>query len=171
MSEARYNILVVSDNSGRGEGGAEVFNQELAEALARRHNVTLFTANPDMPAHQGIQRTVQTRPPLMEPEAETEGEPQPMKRRDWLTHLAGQDPRQYGLVDPATQPYDIIVGHSRFSGPAAAGLRENWYQDARLVRFLHTSPERLPYVRGLTDEEAEAKAAKDSNMSHRNTRR
>ncbi|MBD9703480.1 hypothetical protein IHE56_15595 [Streptomyces sp. ID01-12c] len=42
MSEARYNILVVSDNSGRGQGGAEVFNQELAEALARRHNVTLF---------------------------------------------------------------------------------------------------------------------------------
>ncbi|MCC9706540.1 glycosyltransferase [Streptomyces sp. MNU76] len=164
MSEARYNILVVSDNSGRGQGGAEVFNQELAEALARRHNVTLFTANPDMPAHQGIQRTVQTQPPLMEPGPGAEGEPQPMERRDWLTHLAGQDPRQYGLEDPAAQPYDIIIGHSRFSGPAAAGLRENWYQDARLVHFLHTSPERLPFVRGLTPERAEAKAAKDSGI-------
>ncbi|MFF7388430.1 glycosyltransferase [Streptomyces scabiei] len=162
MSGARYNILVVSDNSGRGEGGAEVFNQELAEALARRHNVTLFTANPDMPAHQGIQRTVQTQPPLIEPGPGEEGEPKPMERRDWLEQLAGQDPQQYGLEDPAAQPYDIIIGHSRFSGPAAAGLRENWYQDARLVHFLHTSPERLPFVRGLTPERAEAKAAKDS---------
>lgn len=162
MSEARYNILVVSDNSGRGEGGAEVFNQELAEALARRHNVTLFTANPDMPAHEGIQRTVQTQPPLIEPGPGEEGEPKPMERRYWLEQLARQNPQQYGLEDPAAQPYDIIIGHSRFSGPAAAGLRENWYQDARLVHFLHTSPERLPFVRGLTPESAEAKAAKDS---------
>ncbi|MFF9775103.1 glycosyltransferase [Streptomyces sp. NPDC013978] len=162
MSEARYNILVVSDNSGRGEGGAEVFNQELAEALARRHNVTLFTANPDMPAHQGIQRTVHTQPPIIDPGPGAEGEPKPMERRDWLEELAGRDPQQYGLEDPSAQPYDIIIGHSRFSGPAAAGLRENWYQDARLVHFLHTSPERLPYVRGLTPEAADAKAAKDS---------
>jgi glycosyltransferase involved in cell wall biosynthesis len=162
VSEARYNILVVSDNSGRGEGGAEVFNQELAEALARRHNVTLFTANPDMPAHQGIQRTVHTRPPVIDPGPAAGGEPRSMERRDWLEELAGRDPQQYGLEDPAAQPYDIIIGHSRFSGPAAAGLRENWYQDARLVHFLHTSPERLPFVRGLTPERAEAKAAKDS---------
>ncbi|MER6158760.1 glycosyltransferase [Streptomyces sp. NPDC001868] len=162
MSEERYNILVVSDNSGRGEGGAEVFNQELSEALARRHNVTLFTANSQMPQHDGIQRVVQTDPPLIDPGPEAEGEPKPMERRDWLTQLAGQDPEQYGLEDPATRPYDIIIGHSRFSGPAAAGLRENWYQDARLVHFLHTSPERLPFVRDLTPEEAEAKAARDS---------
>ncbi|MDT0573102.1 glycosyltransferase [Streptomyces sp. DSM 3412] len=162
MSEARYNILVVSDNSGRGEGGAEVFNQELAEALARRHNVTLFTANPDMPAHEGIQRTVQTQPPMIDPGPGRE--PQPMKRREWLEELAGRDPQQYGLEDPTAQPYDIIIGHSRFSGPAAAGLRENWYQNARLVHFLHTSPERLPFVRDLTPEQAEAKAAKDAGI-------
>ncbi|MDX3521345.1 glycosyltransferase family 4 protein [Streptomyces scabiei] len=167
MSEARYNILVVSDNSGRGEGGAEVFNQELAEALARRHNVTLFTANPDMPAHEGIQRTVHTRPPMIDPGPGTGGEPHPMERRDWLEELSGRDPRQYGLEDPAAQPYDLIIGHSRFSGPAAAGLRENWYQDARLVHFLHTSPQRLPYVRDLTPEQAEAKAAKDSGIERR----
>ncbi|MFE7657295.1 glycosyltransferase [Streptomyces bottropensis] len=167
MSEARYNILVVSDNSGRGEGGAEVFNQELAEALARRHNVTLFTANPDMPAHEGIQRTVHTQPPMIDPGPGAGGEPRPMERRDWLEELSGRDPQQYGLEDPAAQPYDLIIGHSRFSGPAAAGLRENWYQDARLVHFLHTSPQRLPYVRDLTPEQADAKAAKDSAIERR----
>ncbi|MFF5358321.1 glycosyltransferase [Streptomyces scabiei] len=164
MSAERYNILVVSDNSGRGEGGAEVFNQELAEALARRHNVTLLTANSRMPQHEGIQKVVQSDPPLIDPPPGTEGEPRPLERRDWLEELAGRDPQQYGLEDPAAQPYDLIIGHSRFSGPAAAGLRENWYQDARLVHFLHTSPERLPFVRGLSPEKAEAKAAKDAGV-------
>ncbi|MGW6864125.1 glycosyltransferase [Streptomyces sp. NPDC054904] len=150
MAEKRYNILVVSDNSGRGEGGVEVFNQELAEALARRHNVTLFTANPDMPQHEGIQQEVTTRPP--------EG----VKPRHWIEYLAGQEPTGHGLEDPASRPYDIIIGHSRFSGPAVAEMRENWYQDARVVHFLHTSPERLPFVKGLPLEVAREKAAEDT---------
>ncbi|MFM9691974.1 glycosyltransferase family 4 protein [Streptomyces europaeiscabiei] len=162
MAEARYNILVVSDNSGRGEGGVEVFNQELSEALARRHNVTLFTANPDMPQHDGIQQVVTTRPPVLDFGSGAEGTATEMERRDWIKHLAGQEPRQYGLQDPASRPYDIIIAHSRFSGPAAAELRENWYQDARLVHFLHTSPERLPFVKGFAPEKAEYKAARDS---------
>ncbi|MFE5964127.1 glycosyltransferase [Streptomyces sp. NPDC056463] len=150
MADRRYNILVVSDNSGRGAGGVEVFNQEMAEALARHHNVTLFTANPEMPQHQGIQREVKTRPPAG------------VERRDWIEQLAGQEPTAHGLEDPASRPYDIIIGHSRFSGPAAAELRENWYQDARMVHFLHTSPERLPFFKGKPLEEAREKAAKDS---------
>lgn len=152
MAEKRYNILVVSDNSGRGEGGVEVFNQEMAEALARHHNVTLFTANPDMPQHNGIQKVVTSRPP--------DG----VKGRDWIEHLAGQDPTALGLEDPADQPYDIIIGHSRFSGPAAAEIRENWYQSARVVHFLHTSPERLPYFKGISPEEAAKKALEDSTV-------
>ncbi|MFG2642397.1 glycosyltransferase family 4 protein [Streptomyces sp. NPDC048370] len=150
MAEERYNILVVSDNSGRGAGGVEVFNQEMAEALARHHNVTLFTANPEMPQHEGIQREVKTQPP-----PGVEG-------RDWIEQLAGQEPTAHGLEDPAGRPYDIIIGHSRFSGPAAAELRENWYPDARMVHFLHTSPERLPFFKGKTLEEAREKAAHDS---------
>lgn len=150
MTKRRYNILVVSDNSGRGEGGVEVFNQEMAEALAREHNVTLFSANPDMPQHHGIQRVVKSSPP--------DG----VKRRHWLEHLAGQDPTAHGLEDPADQPYDIIIGHSRFSGPAAAAIRENWYQSARMVHFLHTSPERLPFFKGIPLEEAMQKAVEDS---------
>lgn len=162
VAEARYNILVVSDNSGRGEGGVEVFKQELSEALARRHNVTLFTANPDMPQHDGIQQVVTTRPPVLDFGSGAEGTATEMERRDWIKYLAGQEPRQYGLQDPASRPYDIIIAHSRFSGPAAAELRENWYQDARLVHFLHTSPERLPFVKGFAPEKAEYKAARDS---------
>lgn len=115
VAEARYNILVVSDNSGRGEGGVEVFNQELSEALARRHNVTLFTANPDMPRHDGIQQVVTTRPPVLDFGSGAEGTATEMERRDWIKYLAGQEPRQYGLQDPASRPYDIIIAHSRFS--------------------------------------------------------
>ncbi|MCX4526466.1 MULTISPECIES: glycosyltransferase family 4 protein [unclassified Streptomyces] len=154
----------MSDNSGRGEGGVEVFNQELAEALARHHNVTLFTANPEMPQHEGIQKVVTTQPPMLDLGPGVEGEPEQMERRDWIKYLAGQEPRQYGLEDPASKPYDIIVAHSRFSGPAAVELRENWYRDARVVHFLHTSPERLPYVKGFTPEKAEYKAVRDSSI-------
>ncbi|WP_425347969.1 hypothetical protein [Streptomyces durhamensis] len=32
------------------------------------------------------------------------------------------------------------MGHSRFSGPAALAMRDNWYPDARVAHFPHTSP-------------------------------
>ncbi|MEV4437876.1 glycosyltransferase family 4 protein [Streptomyces sp. NPDC049577] len=152
MENKRHRILVVSDLSGMGEGGIPVFNQHLTEALARHHDVTLFTAKPDTAPHEGVQlRTTPERPG------------KEVEFRDWLKHHAGQDPRSLGLPDPQSRPFDLIIGHSRFSGPAAVELRDRWYPDARVAHFLHTSPERLPLFTLPNDPDlAQAKAQRDA---------
>ncbi|MFI9205617.1 glycosyltransferase family 4 protein [Streptomyces sp. NPDC053048] len=153
MTNDRYRILVVSNISGMGKGGVPVFNQHLTEALARHHDVTLFTADPDTVAHQGA-RMVSTPHP-----------PEGVDARDWITQQAGVDPRAHGLPDPQDRPFDMIIGHSRFSGPAATEIRDRWYPDARVAHFLHTSPERLPGFKYPDDpERAQAKAARDSSI-------
>ncbi|MFI9305692.1 glycosyltransferase family 4 protein [Streptomyces triculaminicus] len=152
MANDRYRILVVSDLSGMGEGGIPVFNQHLTEALARQHDVTLFTAKPDTAPHEGARlRTTPERPGKH------------VEFRDWLSEHATQDPRSLGLPDPQQRPFDLIIGHSRFSGPAATELRDRWYPDARVAHFLHTSPERLPKFTLPNDPEmAKAKAQRDA---------
>ncbi|MEV5988652.1 glycosyltransferase family 4 protein [Streptomyces sp. NPDC052051] len=151
--EQRQRILVLSDVSGNGLGGVPVFNEQISMALAARgHDVTLLTVDPVREGHQGITlRTVQP------PEGDVEG-------RHWLEQqCATLNPTTFGLPDPNQQPFDLIVGHSRFSGPAAVAIRDNWYTEARVAHFLHTSPERLPYVQHANDpEKAQNKAAKDS---------
>ncbi|MEU1627741.1 glycosyltransferase family 4 protein [Streptomyces sp. NPDC020096] len=132
---ARRRILIVSDVSGPGLGGVPVFNQELTEALAREHDVTLLTADRDTIPHPGAKIV-------------SIGVPEGVEMRDALAEAAARDPRSYGLADPEQSPYDLIIGHSRFSGPAAAALRENWYPNARVAHFLHTSPERLDALKG-----------------------
>ncbi|MER5780312.1 glycosyltransferase family 4 protein [Streptomyces mobaraensis] len=153
MADKRYRILVVSDISGMGGGGIPVFNQHITEALAKEHDVTLFTADPDTQPHRGA-RMVST-PPI----------PEGVEDRDWMEFQSTRDPRTHGLPDPKTRPFDLIVGHSRFSGPAAAELRDRWYPDAKVAHFLHTSPERLAEVKYAHDpEHAQAKAARDSRI-------
>jgi glycosyltransferase involved in cell wall biosynthesis len=132
---ARRRILIVSDVSGPGLGGVPVFNQELTEALAKEHDVTLLTADRDTIPHTGAKIV-------------SIAVPEGVEMRDALTQAAAHDPRSYGLADPQQAPYDLIIGHSRFSGPAAAALRANWYPNARVAHFLHTSPERLDAIKG-----------------------
>ncbi|GAA1893125.1 glycosyltransferase family 4 protein [Streptantibioticus ferralitis] len=123
----------------------QTFNQELTEALAKEHDVTLLTADPKTTRPHAGAKTL-----TIDPAGDS--------KRDALTKAAELDPRSYGLNDPQQEPYDLIIGHSRFSGPAAAALRENWYPDARVAHFLHTSPERLDEVKGQPEKGA-AKAA------------
>ncbi|MGW2600049.1 glycosyltransferase family 4 protein [Streptomyces klenkii] len=153
MADKRYRILVVSDISGMGGGGIPVFNQHITEALAKEHDVTLFTADPDTQPHKGA-RMVST--PAI---------PDGVEDRVWMEFQSTLDPRTHGLPDPQDRPFDLIVGHSRFSGPAAAELRDRWYPDAKVAHFLHTSPERLAEVKYTHDPaHAQTKAARDSRI-------
>ncbi|MEV5988654.1 glycosyltransferase family 4 protein [Streptomyces sp. NPDC052051] len=153
--EQRQRILVLCTMSGMGKGGVPVFNEQISTALAARgHDVTLLTVDPVNEGHEGIAlHTV--RPP----EGDVEG-------RIWLEQqCATLNPTTFGLPDPNQQPFDLIVGHSRFSGPAAVAIRDNWYTEARVAHFLHTSPERLPYVKYSNNlEKAQNKAARDSGI-------
>ncbi|BBC35806.1 hypothetical protein SGFS_071000 [Streptomyces graminofaciens] len=135
--EQRQKILVLCDESGMGKGGVPVFNQQISVALAAQgHDVTLLTVKPVESEHDGV--TLRTTAPL----------PDHVEGRDWLKQqCATRNPAELGLPDPRQQQFDLIIGHSRFSGPAAVAMRDAWYPEARVAHFLHTSPERLPQVK------------------------
>ncbi|MFE2067687.1 DUF4157 domain-containing protein [Streptomyces sp. NPDC059467] len=139
----RRTVLVVCDESGLGLGGVPVFNMELVKGLQPDHDVTLFTVNNKKDydhdktvADHGGAKIINV-----------PGNPDIEEGRDRLAEVAEGNPKDHGLPDdPAS--FDIIMGHSRFSGPAAEAIRRRWYPEARLVHFLHTSPERLDRVKG-----------------------
>ncbi|MFI0817267.1 glycosyltransferase family 4 protein [Streptomyces sp. NPDC021098] len=139
MAEKAQRILMVCTQSGLGKGGVPVFNWQLSEALAKEHHVTLLTTRPDTPPHEGVTLLHTPEPPLMAGPGSD-----PWEERVWLEWCAQHDPRTFGLPAAGDNAFDVIVGHSRFSGPAAAQLRERWYPSAKLAHFLHTSPEKLP---------------------------
>lgn len=142
--QPRLRILVLSDVSGLGLGGVPVFNMELCKGLAQRHDVTLLTVDADskydgekMRLQHGNTRIVNVPDPTPGIEA-----------RDALEKLVTGSPDGYGLPAPGGEPFHLVIGHSRFSGPAAKAIREKWYPTARLVHFLHTSPVRLDKIKG-----------------------
>ncbi|MCC9740167.1 glycosyltransferase family 4 protein [Streptomyces sp. MNU89] len=151
MTGQRYRILAVCTRSGMGKGGIPVFNEQIAVALGREHEVTVLTGRSDTAPHEGVRVLTMPDPP------------KGVEEEDWLKQQVAQDPRIFGLPDPREQSFDLIIGHSRFSGPAAVVLRDAWFTDARVAHFLHTSPERLAEVKyELDPERARTKALTDS---------
>jgi glycosyltransferase involved in cell wall biosynthesis len=118
-----------------GLGGLPVFNQHLTESLAEDHDVTLLTARSENIPHSGVKSIIGYDPPIEDGVRVAEN--------PWLQRIASRDPRDLGLIDPRKGSYDLVIGHTRLSGPAAIKLRDNWYPNARVIYFLHTSPERL----------------------------
>ncbi|GGO96720.1 glycosyltransferase family 4 protein [Wenjunlia tyrosinilytica] len=132
-------ILVVSNESGMGLGGVPVFNQLLTEGLAANpnHKVDLLYVT-DSPQSHG-DANVHTVPPV-------EGE----NKIQTILNASKQDPQEFGLPARGNDQYDIVIGHSRFSGPAASAMQAAWYPDAVHMNFLHTSPEKLEQAK-ITD--------------------
>ncbi|MFI1539436.1 glycosyltransferase family 4 protein [Streptomyces anandii] len=132
-------ILVVANESGMGLGGVPVFNKLLTEGLAENenHQVDLLYVT-DAPQEHGAAK-VHTIAPV-------EGE----NKMETLLKAARDDPQKFGLPAKGENVYDIIVGHSRFSGPAASAMRSAWYPDAAHLNFLHTAPEKLEQAK-ITD--------------------
>ncbi|MFI1168455.1 glycosyltransferase family 4 protein [Streptomyces sp. NPDC020801] len=140
-------ILVVSNESGMGLGGVPVFNKLLTEGLAenKNHQVDLLYVTDNAQAHGAA--TVHTIPPV-------EGE----DKMATLLNASLRDPQDFGLPAKGEKTYDIIIGHSRFSGPAASAMRSAWYPDAMHMNFLHTAPEKLERAK-ITDPNDEAMVA------------
>lgn len=153
--EQPQKILVLCDASGPGLGGVPVFNEQISVALAARgHDVTLLTVDQVRSGHEGVKlRTVQPCPEHVE-------------GRHWLEQqVTTQHPTAFGLPDPQQQSFDLVIGHSRFSGPAAVAIRDTWYTEAKVTHFLHTSPERLPGFKYPNDPvKAAEKATRDSSI-------
>ncbi len=139
-NDGRPKVLVVIDESGHGLGGVPVFNLELTNGLSADNDVTLLTVDAhgdynaaQVSANHGDVSVVNVPP---KPGQTGEG-------RDRLMSIANGDAPPKGLG----RKYDFVLGHSRFSGPAADKIRENFYPEAKLVHFLHTSPLRLDVVK------------------------
>lgn len=132
-------ILVVSNESGMGLGGVPVFNQLLTQGLAENadHKVDLLYVTDNPQSHGAA--TVHTVPPVP-------GE----DKMKTILDAAQQDPQKFGLPARGNDQYDIVIGHSRFSGPAASAIQSAWYPDAVHMNFLHTSPEKLEQAK-ITD--------------------
>ncbi|MFD6494430.1 glycosyltransferase family 4 protein [Streptomyces sp. NPDC059944] len=125
-------ILVVSNESGMGLGGVPVFNQLLTQGLAANpnHTVDLLYVTDNAQPHGAA--TVHAVPPVP-------GE----DKIKTILNAAQRDPVDFGLPARGNGHYDIVIGHSRFSGPAASAIQSAWYPDAVHMNFLHTSPEKL----------------------------
>jgi glycosyltransferase involved in cell wall biosynthesis len=138
----RLRVLVVSDESGLGLGGVPVFNMEIVKGLAASYDVTMLTVEQKKsydPAKKAAQHG-DAKLVNVPRSKRTEG-------RDALVKLVRRPAERHGLpAEP--DAFDVIIGHSRFSGPGAQAIREAWYPKARLVNFLHTSPVRLDTIKG-----------------------
>ncbi|MFF0086991.1 DUF4157 domain-containing protein [Streptomyces canus] len=170
--ERQTRVLVVSDISGLGLGGVPVFNMELVKGLTAQYDVTMLTADPaaydadqKMREHSGPRelRKPQTWIRGSRPRIVNVPAPQGKEPREALVELVKQNPAQYGL--PAgPDAFDVIIGHSRFSGPGAQAIRQEWYPRARLVHFLHTSPVRLDVIKSKQQSAGEKSKAEREVM-------
>ena len=139
-------ILVVLPFSGAAVGaGLAIVNAQLTKALAAEgHDVKLLTLTlpknswPTQDEHgraQIIQYPDETARMMVQPNSDDE---ERAKLYDIINALPDKaNPAQLGLDD--WQP-DIIIGHSRFSGPAAVKLRNRYFPKAQVLYFVHSIP-------------------------------
>lgn len=141
-------ILIVLPYSGaQFTGGLAVVNEQLTRALAEYHDVKLLTfelnkqANATQQGHGRAQILF-----IQSDEAKNMKDPggrdgaKDRKRLYELINskdviLGGEVQHLLGNWSP-----DCILGHSRFSGPAAILLKENRFKQAKVGYFLHSYP-------------------------------
>jgi glycosyltransferase involved in cell wall biosynthesis len=144
-------ILIVLPYSGNQFGGGlAVLNQKLTKALAGQgHEVRLVTMElPDklMPVpseHEGAEIIV-----IRNDESRVmadAGGPKGERHRNRLYELINDENiiLEGGLIESIKKggfSPDIIMGHSRFSGPAAILLKARVFPEAKVEYFLHSFP-------------------------------
>lgn len=131
-----WRVLVVANASGPGKGGLPLLNQELVKAMSEIPNasVTLFMVQPESEVKNtsghGRAKVVCIPSRGDDPSA-------------LLYHVAKvHQPEDYGLPIPDSQhasPFNLVIGHSRYSSTAASLIRERWYPTAKLALITHTS--------------------------------
>jgi glycosyltransferase involved in cell wall biosynthesis len=129
----KVKILVVSDTSGLGLGGVPVFNKLITEGLGanRDHDVTaFFVSDPAKAQAHGNAKNI-----TLDPDPEPDRQQRKQDREVLEQAVRERSLEELGLEDD----YDIVIGHSRFSGPAAQMLAAKM-PGAKYVHVLHTDP-------------------------------
>jgi len=140
-------ILMVAPFSGRKVGGGlATLNQQLVEALAADGANDVRMLTPRLPDHSSVDPGDHGRARFVYLD-----DPKGAQRKVLATNEKDRE-EIYALLNAeaaketikavigADWVPDIIIGHSRFSGPAAITLRDKWYPKARAAYFLHSYP-------------------------------
>ncbi|MFI1100719.1 glycosyltransferase [Streptomyces melanogenes] len=122
-------VLVVATEWSSGRGGLSTFNRHLCVAMAAA-GAQVFCIVLDADASEVT-------------DAKDKGV-------TLLTHPGAPGAPDYGRLTrrPAlpygTQP-DLVIGHARVTGPAAAHLKEDFFPDARRLHFVHMAPDEIEW--------------------------
>ena len=141
-------ILIILPYSGaQFTGGLAVVNEQLTKALAEKHDVKLLTC--ELPPRAMATREGHGRAELLVIPSQVTSKMKDPGGRD------GDEERKvlYQLINSEEvilgkdvaqllgdwQP-EVILGHSRFSGPAAIKLKQKRFNNAKVGYFLHSYP-------------------------------
>lgn len=130
--KAALRILAVIDEWHPSKGGVVSVNKNLCEALAGLGHDVFVRVGHELTGQEGADTVT-----LIAPRASDPNTP----LRDQLT----SDMRD---LPPGA---DLVIGHSRFSGPAAREIRDAVYPQATLVHIVHMVTDSLGRVQGKPD--------------------
>ncbi|KAJ5515948.1 hypothetical protein N7527_007508 [Penicillium freii] len=134
-----WRVLVVANASGPGKGGLPLLNQELVKAMSEIPNtsVTLFMVQSENKVKSTLASSGHGRAKVVCIPSRGD-DPSAL-----LYHVAKvHRPGDYSLPipdDQYTSPFNLVIGHSRYSSTAASLIRERWYPTAKLALITHTS--------------------------------
>ncbi|WP_308014476.1 zeta toxin family protein [Nocardia coffeae] len=127
--KASLRILAVIDEWHPSKGGVVSVNKNLCEALADLGHEVFVRVGHEVTGLEGADKVTLIAP--REPDSSVE-----------LRHQLTSN-----MADLPTG-IDAVIGHSRFSGPAAREIRDGMYPQARLVHIVHMVTDSLARVQG-----------------------
>lgn len=150
--KSKKKVLMVANQSGRKGGGIPVVCMQLCAALSDLgHEVTLLVTSVDSIREHG---RIAVAPPdisVMERLAAQIAETGPgasPHRPSWTARM----PETVKVLEAAVETlspeelgiegkeFDLVIGHTRFSGRAAINVRDRWFPQAKYAHIVHTSP-------------------------------
>ncbi|MGX1806327.1 zeta toxin family protein [Nocardia sp. NPDC055321] len=128
-NKAALRILAVIDEWHPSKGGVIAVNKNLCEALAALGHDVFVRVGHELTGNEGADTVTLIAPRTSDPNT-------PL--RDQLVSDMGDLPA--GI--------DAVIGHTRFSGPAARDIRNAMYPEATLVHMVHMVTDALGRVQG-----------------------
>ncbi|MFD9561563.1 glycosyltransferase, partial [Streptomyces sp. NPDC059994] len=122
-------VLVVATEWSSGRGGLSTFNRHLCVAMAAA-GAQVFCIVLDADASEVTDAKEKGVTLLTHPGAPGAPDYGRLTRRPTLPH--------------GTHP-DLVIGHARITGPAAAHLKEDFFPHARRLHFVHMAPDEIEW--------------------------
>ncbi|WP_185921627.1 glycosyltransferase [Streptomyces sp. WAC06614] len=142
-------VLAVATEWSSAHGGLSTFNRNLCAALAAAgaqvYCVVLAASAEEAAAARAVGVTL-----LPAPRRPGESDAMRLSARPQLL--------------PAGTVVDLVVGHSRITGPAARRLAEDFFPRARRLHFVHMAPDEIEWYKPDRERGAAARAAERTGL-------